>query len=229
MQRSVHVQASGRTDPVAEALTQENDPNKVYIVAYSNRPRPEPPVQETVFSISITIDHPIDVQGRAPGVLAPQFYDLLTTCKELYKRLESTVQHDRNTFQQVNIRLPELDNQNICHSTLRSVESSWGYALPRLFIVLPACLVWDDSNPSTHQFRLYFLCDNDMALKGARDTPKHVHLASHPGYNILRPQDFLKVDSDYSLRILGMVDNEFSGNGRNIPSLETFKILWTCG
>lgn len=129
-------------------------------------------------------------------------------------------------------QLCEQDYTNICFNTVERIEGK-RYPAPRLFIVLPLNLgSWDDSDPSTHKFRLYFMCDcrtHEDALQG---TTQHVHLANHPGYNILRSKEFFQIYGDYVLRMLRIVQRGYSGRGArynssnvHVPSVNTFKIL----
>lgn len=57
-------------------------------------------------------------------------------------------------------QMPEVDYKNICRNTLKRKDNMWEHATPSIFIVLPSdresC---EDSDPSTHQLRLYFLCE----------------------------------------------------------------------
>lgn len=56
----------------------------------------------------------------------------------------------------------------------------------RMFLVLPTNIVhWDDTNTTTHLFRLYLMCDNsdtEYWTPGAQ--PHHVHISNHPGYDL---------------------------------------------
>ncbi|KAG0028984.1 hypothetical protein BGZ82_008167 [Podila clonocystis] len=57
-------------------------------------------------------------------------------------------------------QVPKWNYSNMCWNLLQFRENNWDSVTPALFIVLPSDLVsWDDSDPLTHQFRLYFLCD----------------------------------------------------------------------
>ncbi|KAF9422649.1 hypothetical protein BGZ94_008518 [Podila epigama] len=53
---------------------------------------------------------------------------------------------------------------------------------------------------------------------------KH-HLSDHPGYDLLRPQEFFQRYGDYALRVLRVVQSGFSDYDIIIPPLETFEIL----
>ncbi|KAF9332225.1 hypothetical protein BG006_004913 [Podila minutissima] len=89
-------------------------------------------------------------------------------------------------------RAPDWEYQNVCYNMLYGAQNKWEYATSKLFIVLPSSArSWDDLDPSTHHFRLHFLCDN-RKNEGAQSMPQHVHLANRAGYNLLKPQDFFK-------------------------------------
>ncbi|KAG0335742.1 hypothetical protein BG000_007265 [Podila horticola] len=123
----------------------------------------------------------------------------------------------------------EWDHRNICWNMLAETDNSWDFATSRLFIVLPSDLnSWNDSDPSTHQFRLCFLCDNNNTISYSEESPRHVHLSDHPGYSLKRPQEFIQTYGYYMLRILLMIKHGFSSAEYDIPSLDTFKILWNC-
>ncbi|KAG0094136.1 hypothetical protein BGZ93_007517 [Podila epicladia] len=107
------------------------------------------------------------------------------------------------------------------------VQTTWDYATSKLFIVLPSDLnSWEDKNPSTHKFRLYFLCDNSLDIVAQSGIPQHVHFSNHPGYNLLQPEEFFKKYGDYVLRVLWMVKLGYSNNVCDIPSINTLSILW---
>lgn len=130
--------------------------------------------------------------------------------------------HDRK--QQV----PELDYRNTCHNTIFTSCTEWDYATSAFFIALPSDLdSWNDSDPLTHQLRFYFLCEH-WNQEGAReDLPQHVHLFNHPGYVLRRPAEFFQEYGDYVLRVLRMIKHGYSVKECDIPSLDTFEILWS--
>lgn len=58
-------------------------------------------------------------------------------------------------------KVDEWDLRNICYNTLHGRSTLRVYETPALFVVLPSDLdFWDDIDPSTHQFRPHFMCDN---------------------------------------------------------------------
>ncbi|KAG0012210.1 hypothetical protein BGZ81_001712, partial [Podila clonocystis] len=121
------------------------------------------------------------------------------------------------------------DFQAICNQTLNGVHNEWDYATSRLFIALPSDLdLWIDSQPLTHKFRLYFLCDMKKQFQLRERTPPHVHISNHAGYSLIHPQLFFQEYGDYVLRVLRMVKIGFSNKFYEIPPLGSFKILWKC-
>ncbi|KAG0029612.1 hypothetical protein BGZ81_003580, partial [Podila clonocystis] len=124
-------------------------------------------------------------------------------------------------------KVPDWNYRNICFNMFYGDHSRWDYATSKFFIVLPANPnSWENSDPSTRQFRFYFLCDNSKDDVSHKGIPQHVHLSNHPGYDLRRPQDFLQIFGDYVLRVLLMVKYGYSDNTYDIPPLDTYKILW---
>ncbi|KAF9311147.1 hypothetical protein BG003_007717 [Podila horticola] len=106
-------------------------------------------------------------------------------------------------------------------------HGKWDYATSALFVVLPSDPdSWVDDNPSTHLFRLYFLCDKSLDALAQREMRQHIHLSNHPGYNLKRPQEFFRKYGDYVLRMLQLIRLGYSDNIYDIPSIDTFNILW---
>lgn len=98
---------------------------------------------------------------------------------------------------------------------------------PYRFIVLPQDLrSWDDSDPTTHTFRLYYLCD--VRVNGIEDvaTRQHKHISNHPGYNLRQPQEFFRVFGNFALLMLKMAKHSISFDIEATAPLDTFKILW---
>lgn len=98
-------------------------------------------------------------------------------------------------------------------------------SVPRLFLLLPSDLEsWDDSNPSTHSFRLYFLCDHEHESLEER-YPTYVHLSNHSGYDLDQVQEFIRQFGCMSLTILEAAKSGYISPYCCIPKLETFQIL----
>ncbi|KFH63393.1 hypothetical protein MVEG_10803 [Podila verticillata NRRL 6337] len=109
----------------------------------------------------------------------------------------------------------------------RSVAVPMNIPAPYLFLVLPADLgSWDDSDPTTQNFRLYFLCNFKLYKSVGSSLPQHKHLSNHPGYNLIRQQEFFRIYGKYSLVVLKMVKQGFSYKRTVFPPLDTFEILW---
>lgn len=132
-------------------------------------------------------------------------------------------------LRKLELKVPEWSNENVCVNMFGGEQTKWDYATSKLFLVLPSDLnSWDDGDPSTHHFRLYFLCDNrkgDVTLGGM---PQYIHLFDHPGYNLLDPQNFLVEYGDYVLRVLQMVKNGCPIANYEIPPMDPGRILWKC-
>jgi len=122
---------------------------------------------------------------------------------------------------------PPWDHRNVCFNIFYGKHNRWDYATSKLFIVLPSDLTALNSHdPSTHNFRLYFLCDNSMDAVAQKGAAQHVHLSEHPGYNLKQPQEFFRIYGDYVLRMLQLVRHGYSDNAYDIPSLDTDNIFW---
>lgn len=73
-------------------------------------------------------------------------------------------------------QVTEWDYQNTCRSSLLTPFCRCNLTASLLFIALPSNLnSWDDSDPSSRQFRVYFLCDNWKQGGALEEYPKHVH------------------------------------------------------
>lgn len=120
-------------------------------------------------------------------------------------------------------------HQNICWRTLNVGRNLWVHEPSTLYIVLPSnSNLWIDSDPSTHCFRLYFLCDNWRQDGALENISQHVHLINHPGYVVKRTQEFFQIYGDHLLRLLLMVKHGYTDSVCEIPPLHTFKIFWNC-
>ncbi|KAI9238942.1 MAG: hypothetical protein BYD32DRAFT_460275 [Podila humilis] len=104
------------------------------------------------------------------------------------------------------------------------------FLAPCRFLVLPADLgSWVDSDPTTHHFRLYFLCDVISNESKKSGLSKHKHLSNHSGYNLCRPHEFFQAFGSLTLLMLKMFKHGVSN--KTLPSkilpLDTFEILWS--
>ncbi|KAF9360370.1 hypothetical protein BGX34_007811 [Mortierella sp. NVP85] len=79
--------------------------------------------------------------------------------------------------------------------------------IPRLFIILPAPrAVVDGQESRRSQFRLYFLCEcGSYTMDKDSDKPHEVHLANHPGYDLIKQDGFIKKYGRYLLTMMYMV------------------------
>ncbi|KAG0098263.1 hypothetical protein BGZ93_000635 [Podila epicladia] len=119
---------------------------------------------------------------------------------------------------------PVLDYQNSCRNFLSGAD----ILEPCRFLLLPEDLgSWDDSDATTHQFRLYFLCDIISLDPQQTNVPQHMHLSNHPGYKLNRPQEFFQKFGSYTLLMLRMAKQGDNYTSSVIPPLDTFEILWS--
>lgn len=101
---------------------------------------------------------------------------------------------------------------------------------PRLFLVLPSDLdVWDDLDPSTHTFRLYYLCDFDYEYTKSERHPQHIHISDHRGYDLDKPQEFFQRFGRFALTMLEIIRDGLNVQGCLVPKLGSLKILNGCG
>lgn len=135
----------------------------------------------------------------------------------------SEILDELQTFQQ---QLSGWQHQNNFYNIL---NNQLDLPAPGLFLVLPADIdFWDDSDPSTHTFRLYFICDfgHDEPLQS--NLPHFKHLSDHPGYDVVRTKEFFQEYGSYALSILNMVKHGYSSSSHEVPPLNTYNILWNC-
>lgn len=139
------------------------------------------------------------------------------------------VRHIKQDLEELQRQAFGWDQQNACENMFRNLHYSLDYHAPRLFVVLPSDIdSWIDSDPSTHTFRLHFLCDFENLKNTLERLCPHDHFMDHPGYELQRPQEFFQIFGEYIQRILMMVKHGFSNGDHHIPPLETGQILWNC-
>ncbi|KAG0335101.1 hypothetical protein BG000_007783 [Podila horticola] len=162
------------------------------------------------------------------------YQHLLDEIKEL--EAGGTVQQEiddiKSEARDLQARVPLYDQYSKSFSLLLHSTAHLEYATPKLFIVLPADHnEWNDQDPATHLFRLYFLCDLDKNQTTL--APQHIHLSNHPGYALNRPTEFFQKYGEYALTLLLVVRTGFSFDGtfkrsRKVPKLCTGEILDNC-
>lgn len=169
-----------------------------------------------------------DVPGPQEEANLQYFYETLQETLETAVDLNesgSLSQHIGKSKREILEEIRELHQKLPRHIQLtagRSMTSSLyfdrGCSAPRWFIVLPSDLdAWLDMEPATHSFRLYFLCES-----------QHVHLSSHQGYDLKRPQEFFQKYGDYVLRLLTMVKYGLPSQNFRFSALHTFNIFQGC-
>ncbi|KAG0357636.1 hypothetical protein BG005_003330 [Podila minutissima] len=94
----------------------------------------------------------------------------------------------------------------------------------RLFFVLPAGINTSETlDPASPQLRLYFLCECKSAVSSP---PRHTHISTHIGHDIVRGTEFLETFGGYVQTVLEMILYGYSDNDDiNIGSLESMQAL----
>ncbi|KAF9375014.1 hypothetical protein CPB97_011750 [Podila verticillata] len=139
---------------------------------------------------------------------------------EVHGKLEDQILDEFREYRQ---------NASVCEylSACRDIVSSSDSPTPCRFLVLPANLSsWNDLDPTTHQFRLYFLCDFVLGNSKQPSIRQHRHFSNHPGYNLDRHQEFFQAFGGLTLTMLKMVRQGASKYQSKIPLLDIFTILW---
>ncbi|KAG0090642.1 hypothetical protein BGZ92_002545 [Podila epicladia] len=94
----------------------------------------------------------------------------------------------------------------------------------RLFFVLPAGINTSESlDPASPQLRLYFLCECKSTVSSP---PRHTHLSTHIGHDIVRGTEFLESFGGYVQTVLEMILYGYSDSDDiNIGPLESMQAL----
>ncbi|KAF9321651.1 hypothetical protein BG003_000534 [Podila horticola] len=94
----------------------------------------------------------------------------------------------------------------------------------RLFFVLPDGINTSETlNPASPQLRLYFLCECKSTVSSP---PRHTHLSTHIGHDILRGTEFLEAFGGYVQTVLEIILYGYSDNGDiNIGPIESMQVL----
>lgn len=155
--------------------------------------------------------------------------DQLAVLKEIGVQAEADGKTEDHILAEIEEYQQQMASWDYAKSCIHVLEKSFDYPAPCQFVVLPSDLgSWDDSDPTTHNFRLHFLCDIQLDRLTESTLPEHKHLSNHPGYDLIRPQEFFQKYGSYALIQLKIVKQGFSSPFYEISPLETFNILWGC-
>ncbi|KAG0295391.1 hypothetical protein BGZ98_001408 [Dissophora globulifera] len=122
-----------------------------------------------------------------------------------------------------------VDIQTRVESILSKAFEIYELSVPWLFIVLPKdASNWDPEDIFNNQFRLFFLCDCGAHMHHTRAAvwrqdskiEHRIHLASHQGYDLQSPHQFLRQFGSQVLSLLQMFRYGISASGYEVPSLE---------
>lgn len=162
------------------------------------------------------------------------YHGVLLDRLESYNNDDSLVRSEVEKMQQELSTLNEgmhrhqLHHLGKCQAVMETSSHCLQYSASHLFLLLPEDLeLWDDMDPGTHAFRLYFLCDSRSSLI-TNIQPQHIHISKHQGYALHRQQEFLQLYGQYALTLLEMVKQGFSQNAYNVPSIDSAEILSLC-
>ncbi|KAG0338126.1 hypothetical protein BG000_004528 [Podila horticola] len=162
------------------------------------------------------------------------YHGVLLDRLESYNNDDSVVRSEVEKMQQELSILNEgmhrhqLHHLGKCQAVMETSSHCLQYSASHLFLLLPEDLeLWDDMDPGTHAFRLYFLCDSRSSLI-TNIQPQHIHISKHQGYALDRQQEFLQLYGQYALTLLEMVKQGFSQNAYNVPSVDSAEILSLC-
>ncbi|KAG0196550.1 hypothetical protein BGX28_009996, partial [Mortierella sp. GBA30] len=142
--------------------------------------------------------------------------------EELQRQLNDMQQHMLEMQQQALDRLAVIYGR--IEDLLTATCELHEYTIPRLFIILPKhSSAWDPVSVLNNQFRLYFLCEcgvHTQVLRGdSIDTPHHIHIAKHEGYDLQRPKEFFQKYGGYMLTLLEMIKYGVAIVGYVVPAL----------
>ncbi|KAF9119988.1 hypothetical protein BGW39_011751, partial [Mortierella sp. 14UC] len=158
-----------------------------------------------------------------------------------FAALQASLDRNRDLQQQLNTmqeRMLELQQQALdrlaviqgrIQAILTQTYELHEYPIPRLFIILPKdTSTWDPANLLNNQFQLYFLCECGEHTKLLDDnntnTPHHIHIAKHDGYDLQRPTEFFQKYGRYMLILLEMIKHGSTIAGYFIPTLSSVNV-----
>ncbi|ORZ04844.1 hypothetical protein BCR41DRAFT_400864 [Lobosporangium transversale] len=144
---------------------------------------------------------------------------------------------DENQQQMLQLQEQGLERLAIIQNRIQAVIAQTyelhEYPIPRLFIVLPKHTGFPNmlkNSLTKTQFRLFFLCEcGDHTKVPGSNTPHHIHLAKHEGYDIERPNEFFENYGSYILIVLQLVKYGTLGTSIALPLLATDTIFQSLG
>ncbi|KAF9363659.1 hypothetical protein BGX34_003592 [Mortierella sp. NVP85] len=100
-------------------------------------------------------------------------------------------------------------------------KPSHGSPTPRFFVILPVLsAVVEGQEESQRQLRLYFLCECGSHTMAKDSNKTHeVHLAHHPGYDLIDQDEFIKKYGSYLLAMMYMIKFGAKSRGLVVPPL----------
>ncbi|KAG0228365.1 hypothetical protein BGX31_006595, partial [Mortierella sp. GBA43] len=153
--------------------------------------------------------------------------------KEMQRRQQETAEQLVKKQEEMNeMQKMAIDRLAIIQSRVQAVAAQTyelhEYPIPRLFIVLPKTEGMLDkiTNPFSHQFRVYFLCECGAHTMDENSKTHHeIHLAKHEGYDLEKPNEFFERYGSYVLTLLNMIKYGVTAAGLIVPPLSGLKIV----
>ncbi|KAK3848092.1 MAG: hypothetical protein J3R72DRAFT_518798 [Linnemannia gamsii] len=154
-----------------------------------------------------------------------ELQEAMNAKQEEVRQLQEQVLNNQAEMMQLQQRA--LDQLAVLQSRVQAVLTQTyelhEYPIPRLFVVLPQDPSgWDNVNPFSNKFRLYFLCEcgeHTKSINSKTNIPHHIHIAKHEGYEIARPTEFFEQYGSYVLTILKMLKFGLTAAGVALPAL----------
>ncbi|KAG0222965.1 hypothetical protein BGX31_008774 [Mortierella sp. GBA43] len=144
--------------------------------------------------------------------------------QQIHDRDETTRHHEHSTPEKRRQEITQaFDHLMLTQRVQATLAISYNdLSIPRLFIILPkrTANVDEQAGPSSMQFRLYYLCECGTRTMTERCNDMHkVHLANHPGYDLVNHNDFFDKYGSYLRMMMHMVKYGIRTSGLLVPPL----------
>ncbi|KAF9903140.1 hypothetical protein EC991_004123 [Linnemannia zychae] len=168
--------------------------------------------------------------------LQTQMLEMQAAADKMTKRIlelqEAAMDTDKRMLE---MQQKALDRLALIHSKASAIllqtYELHEYPIPRLFIILPKEDITRREKLATlfvKRFRLYFLCECGEHTKpgdGSESKLSHeIHLARHEGYDLDRPNEFVRKYGSYVLTLLQMLKYGVAAAGMVVSPLHSLKI-----
>ena len=153
-----------------------------------------------------------------------QMDEILSKIQELNQQLQGSRRQGSSSSQQRRQEEPHAFDQFLhaqCCVQAVLAKPTHNSPVPRFFVILPALsTVVDGQGEPQRQLRLYFLCECGSHTMGKDSNKTHeVHLAHHPGYDLIDQDEFIKKYGSYLLTMMYMIKFGAKARGLVVPPL----------